>query len=348
MALRMTSSRSAWRPTGRLLGLLAGILAIVAASPAAMAASRSHGRHACCHVAAGTPVRVELVDQVGSATQKTGDNFALRLAAPVVVDGMVVLRAGTPGVGQVIQSDGPGIGGKPGKMVLAARYLTVGDRRVPLSAFDLAAPGRNNARAAQVIGLSGFVFAPLTFVGIVVPGGNVEFHAGTVAGAKVASAITLPPLGRATSAEITAAASAGADEAQAAAGPIAIPPPPTGEGQVVFFRAKSLLTVGQWFNVREDGDVVVKLTNGSYFIHATSPGEHTYTAKLEPELKDRLTINVDAGETYFVEGVLTGGLVLSAADLTPSTRARFEKSAKDLKPAATPSSAAANTQAPPS
>src|SRR4029079_3407102 len=91
-------------------------------------------RGACCRVAAGTPVQIELVDKLSSASQKAGDTFALRLAAPVVVNGMVVLPAGARGEGRVVESAGPGIGGKPGKMVLDADYVRAGRRGGPLGA----------------------------------------------------------------------------------------------------------------------------------------------------------------------------------------------------------------------
>ena len=287
----------------------------------------------CCRLAAGTPVRVELVDKLSSAVQKPGDAFALRLASPVVVNGMVVLPAGARGEGEVIESKGPGIGGKPAKMVLAAKYLIAGRRRVALNALHLAEPGRDQSKTSQLVGLSGMAFAPLKFVGIVVPGGEVEFHPGTVAAAKVATTVTLPPLRRATRRDIAAAASAAVTAAPGVEGSIAIGHPPPGYGQVVFFRPKSTLGVGQWFNVREDGKALGKLTNGVWFVQAEPPGSHTFTAKTEPEFKDKLTLKVDAGETYFVEGGLTGGLVLGAAALSPSTRERFDKAAKELKPA---------------
>jgi hypothetical protein len=302
----------------------------------AVAASSHAGRGKCCRVAAGTPVQVELVDTLSSATQKPGDTFALRLSAPLIVDGMVVLPKGAPGQGEVIESKGPGIGGKPGKMVLAAKYVSGGRGRVALNALQLSAPGQDRSRTSQAVGLSGMAFAPLKFVGVVVPGGQVEFRPGTVAGAKVATAVTLPPLRRASRQEIALASSTVGHAAPEVAGPIAIGPPPPGHGQVVFFRPKSLLGVGQWFNVRENGKALGKLSNGAYFVEVTRPGVHTYSAKLEPELNDHLTLKVDAGETYFVEGALTGGLVLGAADLSPSTRDKFEGSAKDLKLAEAP------------
>ncbi|HKR88714.1 MAG TPA: hypothetical protein VJS38_11125 [Phenylobacterium sp.] len=304
------------------------VLLMIAAPPEALA---HPPRRDCCHVAAGTPVEVELVNQVSSAVQKSGDKFAVRLAAPLIVNGKVVLPAGTPGVGEVLQSSGPQIGGKPAKMVLTASHLTYEHRRIALNALQLARPGSNNSKTSQLVGLSGMAFGPLHIVGIVVPGGEVVFRPGTVATAKVAATITLPPLEAASAREIAATSHATDAVAQETVGPIAIPPPPRGQGQVVFFRPKSVLGTGQWFNVREGDQPLGKLTNGAYFVHPTTPGVHTYTAKLEPELKDHLTLKVDAGETYFVEGLLTGGLVIGAADLSPASRDRFNAAAKDLK-----------------
>ena len=102
------------------LGLVAaGMAACLALATSALAANR-HPAAVCCRVPAGSVVQVELAQDVGTATQKAGDTFALRLAAPLIVDGRVLLRAGTPGVGEVIQASGPGMGGKAAKLVLAA------------------------------------------------------------------------------------------------------------------------------------------------------------------------------------------------------------------------------------
>ncbi len=312
---------------------LAGGIGCAAAAAATEGAS-------CCQVPAGTPVEVELVDQISTKSQKRGDTFAIRLAAPLVIDGRVVLREGTPGVGEVIDSTGPGIGGKPATMVLAADYLTTSAGQVPLNALKLAARGHDNSTPATVLEIGGIASLPMGVAGVVMPGGEVVFKPGSVAIARLAAGMTLPPLGRATRRDLAAAASVSAlGEADADAGETAaipIPPPPAGEGQIVFFRAKSLLGTAQWFNVRENGKALGKLGNGAYFIQPESPGVHNFTAKLEPELKDRLKIQVDPGQTYFVEGTLTAGLVLSAADLVPSTVDKFNKAAKHLKLAAAP------------
>jgi len=313
----------------RLGVIAAGMAACSALATSALAANR-HPAAVCCRVPAGSVVQVELAQDVGTATQKAGDTFALRLAAPLIVDGRVLLRAGTPGVGEVIQASGPGMGGKAAKLVLAADYLTKGGRRLPLQGLQLGAQGKGNENVANVIGISGLVLGPIGFVGMAVRGGNVDFPKGTKAMAKLSDDVVLASLGRANRRDLAlaAAASAPADIGDAA---IDIPPPPTGQGQVVFFRVHSLLGTGQWFNVRENGQALGKLTNGAYFIEPVSPGLHTYTATTEPEFKDSLKLQIDPGETYFVEGILTKGLVIGAADLTPSDRAAFEKAAASLK-----------------
>ncbi len=296
---------------------------------ALLAASASRAA-SCCRAPAGSVVQVELAEKVGTATQKAGDTFALRLAAPLIVNGRVLLRAGTPGVGEVIQASGPGLGGKAAKLVLAADYLEKGGRRLPLEGLQLGAQGKGNVEAANVIGISGIVLGPIGFVGMAIQGGNVDFPAGTKALAKLSDDTVLASLGRATRRDraLAQAVSAPADLGES---PIDIPPPPPGQGQIVFFRVHSLLGTGQWFNVRENGQALGKLTNGAYFIQAVDPGLHTFTATTEPEFKDSLKLQIAQGETYFVEGILTKGLVIGAADLTPSDKTAFEKAASSLK-----------------
>ena len=306
-------------------------LALAAQPALAQPPTRTVAAASCCRVPAGTVVMVELAQPVSTKTAKPGDTFAIRLAEPVVVRGQIVLRAGTTGVGQVVDAAKPGLGGKGAKLVLDARGLTgPGGAEVRLKALQLAAVGKGHATAATALGIGGIGFMPLGFVGFAIHGGDVTFPAGTQATAKLASATTLRSMGRAPkgAGEIAPAAPIG--------GPIALPRPPRGQGQVVFFRRKSLLGTGQWFNVREDGKALGKLTNGAWFVQAEAPGTHTFTAKTEPEFGDKLTLKIDAGETYFVEGVLTKGVVIGIADLTPSDGAAFTAAAKDLKPAEAP------------
>jgi hypothetical protein len=309
---------------------MAGLLAACGFMSSAEAATPR--RAACCRVPAGTEVKVELVDDVSTKTNKAGDVFALRLAEPLVIRGRIVAPKGAMGQGRIIDASKPGMGGKAAKLVLAASYVQQGRVRLRLQGLQVAANGRGYANTANVVGLAGIAFAPLGFAALAIQGGDVVLPAGTTGMAKIAVGVTLRSLGPAP-ASVADASIAPPEPVQ---GPIGIPPPPPGQGQVVFFRAKSLLGTGQWFNVREDGKALGKLVNGAYFVDVTEPGLHTYAAKTEPEFNDKLKLQIDPGETYFVEGVLTKGVIIGAADLTPSTAAAFNKAAKDLKLAPPP------------
>jgi hypothetical protein len=141
---------------------------------------------ACCRVPAGTPVVVEIVDPLSSKTQKAGDKFNLRLAGAIVVDGETVAPAGAAGVGEVIDAEPPGMGGRAGRLILAARYVESGGVRIPLRAMRLSASGKDYSDAA--LATSAFVGV----FGLAVQGGNVDYPTGTRANAKVAADVTLP------------------------------------------------------------------------------------------------------------------------------------------------------------
>jgi hypothetical protein len=325
---------------------VAGLSAALLLAPGL--ASSAPVRHAapCCRLAAGTLVEIELADPVSTKTQKTGDTFAIKLAEPLVARGRLIAPAGTTGVGEVIQATRPGLGGKAAKLVLAARYLTIGDKQAPLRNLRLVASGKNNSGAAGIVGLSGIAFAPLGFVGLAVRGGDAAIPAGQQATARLARATTLASIGPAPRLLASNAVSSPAPAADAAADLIPIPPPPAGKGQVVFFRKRSILSTGQWFKVREKGAAIGKLANGAYFIHTTAPGTHTYTATFEPEMRDHLTLEIGPGDTYFVEGAVSKALVLGAADLSPSDRDTFEMAARRLRLAGQPSKSSEDEDAP--
>jgi hypothetical protein len=178
---------------------------------------------------------------------------------------------------------------------------------------------------------------PLGFVGFAVPGGDIEIPAGVAASAKIARPVALRPLRPASEADYqTVQAVFGAP--QASRGAVAVPPPPLGMGQVVFYRARSFGALG-WFNVRENGRPLGKLSNGTYFAVILPPGQHSFSASSEPEFKDHLNLKVDPGETYYVEGLMTHGVVIGASDLTPSDKAHFDAVSNSLQAAEPPSGA---------
>lgn len=315
----------------KTIGVLIAALALAAAAPVLAQQPTRTVAARCCRAPANTVVMIELAGPLSTKSLKAGDTFPIRLADPLIVGGRILLPAGTPGVGEVVDASKPGFGGKGAKLVLDAKSLkprTGGPIR--LKGFQLGANGRDHATVATALGAGGIGFAPLGVVGFVIKGEDVTLPEGSKATAKLAANTTLPSLGRAPKNAKSAPLPKTLQEAKSA---IDIPPPAKGMGQVVFFRKKSLLGTGQWFNVREDNTALGKLTNGVWFVQSVTPGTHTFTAKTEPEFKDQLKLKIDAGETYFVEGVLTKGVVIGIADLTPSDAPSFAAASKDLKPA---------------
>ncbi|MEI9892058.1 MAG: hypothetical protein WDN45_17750 [Caulobacteraceae bacterium] len=141
---------------------------------------------------------VELVGKVGTRETKAGDAFALRLAAPVILDGQLAIPAGTPGLGHVVQSSGPGLGGKGAKLVVSADYLTVKGGRVPPAgpAADGRGQGQHRRRRyRQPRQLDLHAAGPGRLRR---PRRRHRNPAGTAASAKVAQDLSLKPLGAAT------------------------------------------------------------------------------------------------------------------------------------------------------
>jgi len=172
-----------------------------------MAASATHGQppqpafapapsSACCLIAAGTPIEIELTESVSSKVVKSGDRFGIKLATDLQFDGATILAAGAQGYGEVVDVAPGGLAGRPGKLILAARALTSGAVTLPLRSFKLAASGRDNSKIATT--LMATPYAGVLALGI--QGGNVDYPQGTRAIAKVAAdtliASPVPPPAR--------------------------------------------------------------------------------------------------------------------------------------------------------
>ena len=100
-------------------------------------------------------------------------------------------------------------------------------------------------------------------------------------------------------------------------------------GVVVFFREKKFAGGGIAYKVREGDTVLGKLSNGSYFTARVRPGKHEYV--VHSETRDVITLEVDAGETYFVSFKVGMGVALYRPNLSPSDRATFVKLYDKLK-----------------
>lgn len=112
------------------------------------------------------------------------------------------------------------------------------------------------------------------------------------------------------------------DKEKSAAAPIAIPAPPAGKGQIVFFRPGGMgFALG--CSVNENGQKLSSLGAGKYFILVTTPGKHEYTVK--SEAKDTLALEVEADETQYAKCRIKMGIMVGRPDLAPATEAEFRE-----------------------
>ncbi|WP_123649005.1 hypothetical protein [Lysobacter enzymogenes] len=155
------------------------------AAPAATSSVAAAAASSTTLIPADTGVVLETAQPLSSATAKRGDAFALRLAEPLVVDGATVLPAGATCHGEVIHAERSRGGGKPGELLLAARYIEHDGRRIALRGFRLSGAGKANTGA--VIGAA-MVIGPLAMF---MRGGQIEIPVGARAQARIAEAVDL-------------------------------------------------------------------------------------------------------------------------------------------------------------
>jgi len=126
-----------------------------------------------------------------------------------------------------------------------------------------------------------------------------------------------------------AAAAATAEVPATAEAPAVAEAPAAGEATIIFFRPKKMMGAAVGFKVREAGVELGKLRNGSFFALKVAPGRHQYVVHSETE--DVLTMEVEAGETYYVQGTLGMGVVAGRPNLSPSDQATFDAIKDKLK-----------------
>lgn len=131
---------------------------------------------------------------------------------------------------------------------------------------------------------------------------------------KIKTALLLP-----LALAIPATVATAEDKAKA---PIAIPKPPAGKGQIVFFRPGGM-GMAMGCSVNENGQKISSLGSGKYFVLVTTPGRHEYTVK--SEAKDSLALEVEPDETQFAKCRIKMGIMMGRPDLTPATEAEFRE-----------------------
>lgn len=129
-----------------------------------------------------TPVIVEILTDLSSKKSKTGQLYPLRLAVPIIIDGRVVVPAGTIGEGEVLNAKSGGMSGSSGVLMLVAHDLKVDGRSLRLRSMHLAQSGSDHTRAASITGMLPYVGV----LGLFVTGGETKIATGTYASAKTA------------------------------------------------------------------------------------------------------------------------------------------------------------------
>jgi hypothetical protein len=138
---------------------------------------------------------------------------------------------------------------------------------------------------------------------------------------------------------VFAAAAPSARAGSPAATPVQLPAPPPGKGQVVFYRKPMVALVPFNWIAREGKTEICEMVAGTYCVATVDPGKHTY--EVHSEVTNRLTLEVDAGETYYVIGGISMGLVLNHPNISPTQKAQFDAISAKLKVKAAYTAAAA-------
>ena len=115
-------------------------------------------------------------------------------------------------------------------------------------------------------------------------------------------------------------------DAPAATG-YAIPAPPKGKGEVVFYRSNAFMGYAISCAVHEGDKIVSHMPRGHYVIVVTEPGKHAYS--VESEAKDTMNLEVEADEIQYASCHIKMGIMAGRPVLAPQTAAEFQAT-KDL------------------
>lgn len=137
---------------------------------------------------AGSTVSVRLLEELTTERKlaRVGQRFRMEIAEPVMLNGKIVIPAGSPAQGEITSVRNKGMWGKSGHITARVLYATVGGRQIRLSGtFD----DKGVTGTAGVVGSIALV--PLA--GFFVTGTSARITSGTVIGAYLDEDITIVP-----------------------------------------------------------------------------------------------------------------------------------------------------------
>lgn len=172
---------------------------------------------------AGTPVSLRLMEEITTKKKaaRVGQQFMLEVAAPVVVNNVTVIPAGTPAWGELTGVRNKGMWGKSGKLDARILYLRMNGRQIRLTGTfdDKGVTGTAGVVGAiAVVPIAGFF---VTGTSAVLPKGgtvggfideDVELAFANAAPAPLAVPVAAPPVVVTPAAEPVVAAPTTASE----------------------------------------------------------------------------------------------------------------------------------------
>jgi hypothetical protein len=133
-----------------------------------------------------TLVRLMVLNEVSTRSAQPGDRFVLRVDAPVVVNGVTVIPAGTKAWGEVLDAEKSGGVGRAGKLNAKLLYLEHGGARIPISGQRQSA---GESGTTQVVA-GAIALGPLA---LLAPGNSARLKAGEIFSAYVETAMIYDP-----------------------------------------------------------------------------------------------------------------------------------------------------------
>lgn len=110
----------------------------------------------------GTEVPLRLLEELttGGKKLRVGQRFRMETSSPVLVQGVVVIPAGSPAVGEITDVRNKGMWGKSGRLVARVLSVTVNGRQIRLTGgFD----DKGVAGGVGAVAVSAIVFLPAGF-----------------------------------------------------------------------------------------------------------------------------------------------------------------------------------------
>src|SRR5579859_1145981 len=92
---------------------------------------------------------------------------------------------------------------------------------------------------------------------------------------------------------------------------------PKDKATVYIYRPSGFGGAAISYTVSVNGTEVLPLSSGSYFVYYAAPGENEFTAKTEA--KTSVTVDIKAGQTYYVKGTMGMGVFVGHPHLTQVT-----------------------------